>query len=157
MQNCDSPESEFCRGSRVILATGRFIGEGFDDPHLDTLFLALPVSWRGTIAQNVGRLPPSTMANAKCRSLCAEAGLVVELDGAQHLADADAYRRDRRKDALLQQYGYFVLRFLADDIGKRLDSVLDTIIAALVHRPDPGGCWKLSAHPSASEMQERQG
>lgn len=40
----------------VILATGRYLGEGFDDSRLDTLFLALPVSWRGIISQYAGRL-----------------------------------------------------------------------------------------------------
>jgi superfamily II DNA or RNA helicase/very-short-patch-repair endonuclease len=253
---------------RAVLATGGYIGEGFDDPRLDSLFLALPVSWRGTVAQYVGRLHRlhegkrevrvydyadlnvpmlSRMFDRRCRGyeslgytillpgsalpgwpsevplpidpewkkdyaasvrrlirdgvdvplahlfvhvartpganaegeararsaseaflfrrlqtlpattgrfrlnaelpisfdgngkmevdlLCAETGVAIELDGAQHLADAEAYRRDRRKDALLQQNGYFVLRFLAEDAGKRLDQVLDSILAALVHR-----------------------
>ena len=66
--------------------------------------------------------------------MCAEAGVVIELDGAQHLADAEAYRRDRREDALLQQNGFFVLRFLAEDVGKYFDQVLDAILGTLVHR-----------------------
>jgi superfamily II DNA or RNA helicase len=41
---------------RAILSTGRYLGEGFDDARLDTLFLTLPISWRGTLAQYVGRL-----------------------------------------------------------------------------------------------------
>ena len=41
---------------RVLIATGRYIGEGFDDARLDMLFLVMPVSWRGTLAQYVGRL-----------------------------------------------------------------------------------------------------
>jgi very-short-patch-repair endonuclease len=263
-----APATKGCSGGRVILATGRFIGEGFDDPKLDTLFLALPVSWRGTMAQYVGRLhrlhegkrevrvydyadlnvkmfanmfdrrcrgyeslgyavllpasalpgwpvevplpiepewkqnyaasvrrlirdgvdvplanlfvhaarspSPDSVGVARARSaseaflyrrlqtlpdtasrfrlntelpipfdnrgvmevdfLCADARLVIELDGAQHLADADAYRRDRRKDALLQQHGYFVLRFLAENAGKQLDCVLDAVLATLAHR-----------------------
>jgi len=41
---------------RVIIATGSCIGEGFDDSRLDTLFLAMPISWHGTLQQYVGRL-----------------------------------------------------------------------------------------------------
>lgn len=254
--------------ARVLLATGKYVGEGFDDPRLDTLFLTLPVSWRGTIAQYSGRLHRlydgkrevriydyadlnvpmlSRMFDRRCRGyeavgytillpasaipgwpadvvlpsdpvwkrdysgsvrrlvrdgvdtplanlfvhaartvspdtegvdrarsateaflyrrletlaetkgrfrvnvalpisfdgfgtlevdlLCADARVAVELDGAQHLADPVAYRRDRRKDQLLQESGYLVLRFLAEDVGRDLDLVLDAILRTLSNR-----------------------
>lgn len=253
---------------RVLLSTGKYIGEGFDDARLDTLMLTLPVSWRGTIAQYAGRLHRlydskrevrvydyadlnvpmlARMFDRRCRGyeavgytidlpasavpgwpsvvplpadpgwkrdyaasvrrlirdgvdaplanlfvyaarrvapeaegvdrarsaseaflyrrletleetrgrfelnvhlpiafdgrgqmevdlLSADARLAIELDGAQHLSDAVAYRRDRHKDQLLQENGYWVLRFLAEDVGKELDSVLDTILRSLAHR-----------------------
>jgi very-short-patch-repair endonuclease len=254
--------------ARLLLATGRYVGEGFDDARLDTLFLTLPVSWQGTITQYVGRLhrlfhdkrevrvydyadlnvpmlarmfdrrchhyesigytlqlpgsavpgwpadvplpvdpdwksqyaasvrrlvrdgvdsplaklfvhaaviPPSdadssdrarsateaflyrrleTLAETAGRFrlnaelpipfdgwgrmevdlLCEPSHIGVELDGRQHLGDPEAYRRDRRKDALLQENGYRVLRFLAEDVGKCLDQVLDAILRALAHQ-----------------------
>jgi very-short-patch-repair endonuclease len=67
-----------------------------------------------------------------------EARVAVELDGAHHLTGPDPYRRDRRKDVLLQENNYFVLRFLAEDVGKRLDDVLDTILRTLAHRARGG-------------------
>ncbi len=258
------PEDE----SRALLATGRLIGEGFDDARLDTLFLTLPVSWHGTIAQYAGRLHRiharkrevrvmdyadlnvpmlARMFDRRCRGyeavgytillpasavpgwpadvplpvdphwktdyaasvrrlvrdgvdlplanlfvrvtravaptdegvsrarsateaflyrrletlpetagrfrlnaelpvpfdgsgrmevdlLCADLRVAIELDGSQHLDGEEAYRRDRRKDLLLQEHGYFVLRFLAVDVGRRLDTVLDTILRTLTHR-----------------------
>lgn len=257
------PEEE-----RLLLATGRFVGEGFDDARLDTLFLTMPVSWRGTITQYAGRLHRlhegksdvriydyadlnvpmlERMFDRRCKGyesigysillpasavpgwppevplpvepewkrdyaasirrllrdgvdallgdlfvhatrhvligpdgteiarsaaeaflqqrleslpttggrfhlnvvlpipfddrgsmevdlLCPDAHLAIEVDGPHHLSDPDAYRRDRRKDALLQENGWFVLRFLADDIGKRLGAVLDTILRTLSHQ-----------------------
>ncbi len=66
--------------------------------------------------------------------LSAEARVAVEIDGPQHLADPVVYRRDRRKEALLQDNGYVVLRFLAEDVGKHLDDVLDTILRNLARR-----------------------
>ncbi|MBA3746846.1 MAG: DEAD/DEAH box helicase family protein [Solirubrobacterales bacterium] len=41
---------------RIAVATGRYIGEGFDDPRLDTLVLAMPIAWTGTMTQYAGRL-----------------------------------------------------------------------------------------------------
>ncbi len=48
----DIPDDE----SLVIIATGKYVGEGFDYPRLDTLFLALPIAWKGKVAQYAGRL-----------------------------------------------------------------------------------------------------
>jgi very-short-patch-repair endonuclease len=66
--------------------------------------------------------------------LCADSRVVVEIDGAQHLADPVAYRRDRRKDQLLQENDYLVLRFLAEDLAKELNAVLDAILRSLSAR-----------------------
>jgi len=253
------PEGE----GRVLVATGRFLGEGFDDSRLDTLFLTMPVSWCGTIAQYAGRLHRlhvgkrvvrihdfadldvpmlSRMFDKRCAGyeavgytillpasalpgwpqevplpvdsqwkqdyaasvrrlirdgvdaplaglfvvatrpacdgqrarsaaeaflfhrleslgetaglfrlnaklpipfdhwsemevdlFCADHKLAIEIDGPQHLADPAAYRRDRRKDALLQESGCHVLRFLAEDLSKHLDATLDAILRAIVH------------------------
>lgn len=253
------PENE----SRVVIATGKFVGEGFDDSRLDTLFLTMPVSWRGIIAQYAGRLHRlhdgkrevrvhdyadldipmlSRMFDRRCAGYeavgytillpasalpgwpaevplpidpewkkdyaagvrrlirdgvdiplgnlfvtatrssndherarsaseaflfqrleslpettglfrlntklpipfdgwsemeidlyCTGLKLAIEIDGPQHLSNPAAYRSDRRKDALLQESGCHVLRFLAEDLGKHLDATLDAILRAITH------------------------
>jgi very-short-patch-repair endonuclease len=95
-----------------------------------------------TLAQTAGRfrlnadlqIPFNSSGAMEIDLLCTDARIAIEIDGKQHLHDANAYRRDRRKDILLQENGYIVLRFLAEDIGKYLDEVLDTILRVLVAR-----------------------
>lgn len=66
--------------------------------------------------------------------------VALEVDGYHHFRDADAYRRDRRKDLALQGAGYLVVRVLADDVVARLEDVLATVLPAVAARPggEPG-------------------
>ena len=52
---------------RILLATGKLVGEGFDHPPLDTLVLAMPVSWKGTLQQYAGRLHREHVSKADVR------------------------------------------------------------------------------------------
>lgn len=65
--------------------------------------------------------------------------LAVEVDGYYHFQNADAYRRDRRKDLLLQQHGYLVMRVLAEDVVERLDALLAAIGTAVARALAPNG------------------
>lgn len=100
-----------------------------------------------TLSETAGRfhlnvelpIPFDGLGRMEIDLLCADARIAIEIDGAQHFADANAYRCDRRKDILLQENGYMVLRFLAEDVGKRLDDILDSILRALSRSRTPLG------------------
>lgn len=66
-------------------------------------------------------------ARAEVDFVCKELRLVLEVDGFYHFQRADAYRRDRRKDVLLQHQGYMVSRHLAEDVHERAGEVMRTI------------------------------
>ncbi|MBE9136416.1 DUF559 domain-containing protein [Nodosilinea sp. LEGE 07088] len=67
--------------------------------------------------------------------LDAAAKIVIELDGHYHFQSLDNYRRDRRKDRLLQQQGFLILRFLSEDVVSDLEGILDAVDQALTTRP----------------------
>jgi len=241
--------------SRILIATGAYLGEGFDDARLDTLFMTLPISWKGRVTQYAGRLHRLSdgkrevriydyvdtrvgfamkMFNRRCKAyadigyeivmandalegwpkgvelpvalrenetyaatikrlakegvdnetadlfvmaattepgqarsaaerflfrfldgmpktkglfllngkleipfgpnpnmevdlLCTTRKIAIEVDGKLHFAAPENYRRDRRKDYLLQKHGYTVLRFLAEDVLERIDEVMNVI------------------------------
>ncbi|MEZ0388615.1 MAG: endonuclease domain-containing protein [Verrucomicrobium sp.] len=58
--------------------------------------------------------------------------IAVEIDGYYHFQDVTHYRRDRRKDLALQESGYLVLRFLADDVVSQIETVLATIYNSVI-------------------------
>src|SRR5438105_9108935 len=150
-------------GSAIIaVPVRRLIRDGVDTP-LASLFVhaarAMPEDAEGaararsaaeaflyrrldTLAETNGRfrlnvplpIPFDGFGTLEVDLLCAHARVAIELDGGQHLADPIAYRRDRRKDQLLQENGYFVLRFLAEDVGKELSAVLDAIQSVRAQR-----------------------
>jgi very-short-patch-repair endonuclease len=66
--------------------------------------------------------------------LCESLKLAIEVDGYHHFTDSVAYRRDRRKDVVLQELGYMVVRVLATDITDECDYVLSVIERAIAQR-----------------------
>ncbi|MCC6999392.1 MAG: DUF559 domain-containing protein [Deltaproteobacteria bacterium] len=95
-------------------------------------------STRGRFVLNQ-RLPATAAAPACEIDLAAsDLRLAIELDGYHHFREPEDYRRDRRKDLALQRRGYWVLRFLSDDVVTHLEFILETIDAAMAARLTEG-------------------
>jgi very-short-patch-repair endonuclease len=60
--------------------------------------------------------------------------IAIEIDGIHHFADLDAYRRDRRKDLLLQTQGFVVVRLLAEDVMRDVRSAVSWVCQVLAYR-----------------------
>ena len=57
--------------------------------------------------------------------------IAIEVDGYYHFCDEEAYRRDRRKDFLLQKHGYVILRCLATEVVSNLEEIFERILDAI--------------------------
>ena len=80
--------------------------------------------------------------------LCSrELQIAIEVDGHYHFSDLAAYRRDRRKDLVLQREGFFVVRVLAEDVVPRMDEVLQTVINVVR--------WRTSSARSSKVLPSR--
>jgi hypothetical protein len=64
--------------------------------------------------------------------------IAIEIDGVHHFADPDCYRRDRRKDLLLQTQGLVVVRLLAEDVMRDVRSAVNVVCHALAYRRGQG-------------------
>ena len=113
--------------SRILLATGSYLGEGFDDARLDTLFLTLPISWRGRLVQYAGRL----------HRLCDGKREVRIYDYLDQRVALCAKMFNRRA-AGYKDIGYEMVMsddsldgFPKGDVTRRLAQVIDEIAAAL--------------------------
>ncbi len=65
--------------------------------------------------------------------------IAIEIDGVHHFADPDAYRRDRRKDLVLQTQGFVVVRLLAEDVVRDVRSAVNAVTQALAYRREDRG------------------
>ena len=63
--------------------------------------------------------------------------IAIEIDGYYHFGDLDAYRRDRRKDLLLQTQGFVVIRVLAEDVMRDARPAVNAVCQALAARRAP--------------------
>ena len=93
---------------RLLLSTSRYLGEGFDDARLDTLFLTMPIAWRGTLAQYAGRLHRLFVTKR-------EVIIYDYVDG----DEAMLAKMARKREAGYGSLGYQEIEFCSSSAGQR--------------------------------------
>jgi very-short-patch-repair endonuclease len=118
----------------VILGNEIYIAKDGLSPWLRNELVRLAAFQNQEFYKAQAMIPFDGQGRMEVDLLCEASRMAIAVAGALHLGDAEAYRRDRHKDRLLQEHGYTVLRFLAEDLAKDLDIVLDAILRALATR-----------------------